>query len=143
MNYFRQRKKRTLFLWAFLLSTVLLCVQGVKLQLHAHDIDHDQQYSHIVAGAAVEHLHRREIHFSTDVSHDDHHDDEVVSEFDASPYGLLKKVSNNVLMLVLLATVFTFLLRGFYQQTFQRRCDNGVILPWRYLLFPPLRAPPL
>lgn len=144
MILLRQMKKRTLFLWVFLLSTALLCAQGVKLHVHSfgQEHDHDQQYSHIAAEAVAEHSHLSEAHLSTDISHGDHHD-EVVSELDASPDGLLKKVSSNILTLALLATVFILLLPTFYQQTFHRRRDKNSFLPWRYLFSPPLRAPPL
>ncbi|MEN8180010.1 MAG: hypothetical protein ABFS39_15520 [Pseudomonadota bacterium] len=141
MIFFRQTTKRTSFLWALLLSVALLCAQGVKLHVHSIDHDHDQRHGHMTTEAA-EHSHLSEAHLSSDVSHGDHHD-EVVSELDASPDGLLKKVSSNVFMLALLATVFSLLLLGFYQHAFHRRSDNDAILPWRYLLSPPSRAPPL
>lgn len=140
MILFRQTKKRNLFLWALLLSIALLCAQGVKL--HVHSLDHDQQHSHIATEAAAEHSHLSEAHLSTDVSHSDHHD-EVVSELDVSSHGLLKKVSSSVLTLALLVTMFALLLPAFYRQTFHRRRDIDTILPWRYHLSPPLRAPPL
>lgn len=120
----------------------LLCAQGVKLHVHSLDHDHNQQHSHIASEAVAEHLHLSDAHLSTDVSHGDHHD-KVVAELDASPYGLLKKVSNSVLTLALFATFFVFFLSGFYQQTFRHRRDKSIILPWRYRLSPPLRAPPL
>lgn len=142
MTFFRQTKKHTLFLWILLLSTVLLCAQGVKLHVHSFGHDHDQRHSHIALEVEVEHSHLSEVHLSTDVSDDDHHD-EAVSELDLSPSGLLKKVSNSVLTLALLATVLTLLFPGFYQQIVHRRRDKDVFLPWRYLLSPPLRAPPL
>jgi len=141
MILFRQTKKRTLFLWTLLLSVALLCAQGVKLHVHSIDHDHDRQHSHITAEAVTEHSHLSEVHLSSNISHGDHHD-EVVSEHDASPNGLLKKASSNVVMLALLATVLSLLFPGFYQQTFHRRRDKDAILPWRYLLSPPPRAPP-
>ena len=146
MTFFRQTKKHTLFLWTLFLSIVLLCAQGVKLHVHSFGHDHDQQHSHIAleveVEVEVEHSHLSEAHLSTDVSHDDHHS-EVVSELDANPNGLLKKVSSSALTLALFATVLTLLFPGFYQQIFHRRRDKAVFLPWRYLLSPPLRAPPL
>ena len=144
MFLFRQTKKRTLFLWTLLLSMALLCAQSVKLHVHSLDHDHDQnqQHSHITTVPASNHSHLSDAHLSTDVSHGDHHD-EVVSELDASPYGLLKKVSDSVLTLALLTTVFTFLLAGFYHHTFHHRRDKNIVLAWRYLFSPPLRAPPL
>ncbi len=140
MIFFRQTQKRTLFLWALFFSMVLLSGQDVKL--HVHSLDHDQQHGHMGVGAAAEHLHRSEAHFSTDISHDDLHD-EVVSEFDAGSYGLLKKVSSNVLALALLITLSAWLLPASCPQTFHRRRDKGAALPWRNHLSPPLRAPPL
>lgn len=145
---FRQTKTRTLFLWVLLLSLALLCAQGVKLHVHelghghGHDHKHDLQHSHIDPGFAAEHSHLSEAHLSTDISHGDHHD-ELVSELDASPDGLLKKVSTSILALALFATVLTLLFPGFYQLIFLRHRDKGVILSWQYLLSPPLRAPPL
>ncbi|NOX43621.1 MAG: hypothetical protein GXP19_07805 [Gammaproteobacteria bacterium] len=140
-------KKRTLFLWTLLLSMVLLCAQGVKLHVHSLDHDYDQTHSHIAAEAAAKHSHLSEAHLSTDISHGDHHD-EMVSEVDVSPYGLLKKgllkkVSTSALTLALLATVVILLFAGFYQQIYHRRRAKDFIFRWRYLLFPPLRAPPL
>lgn len=142
MRFFRETKKRTLYLWTILLSLALLCAQGVKLHTHDLDHNHDQQHGHTPSEAAVEHSHLSEAHLSTDVSHDDHHD-EMTSELDANPNGLLKKVSNSVLTLALLATVFILLFPGFYQQIFHRRRGKAIFIPWRYLLSPPLRAPPL
>ncbi len=142
MIFFRQTKKRTLFLWALFLSIALLCAQDVKLHVHNLDHNHGQQQSHIATKAAAEHSHLSEAHLSIDVSHGDHHD-EVLSELDVSSYGLLKKVSNSVLTLALLVTVFALLLAAFYRQTFHRRRDKDAILPWQYHLSPPLRAPPL
>lgn len=137
MIFFRQTKKRTLFLWTLFLSMTLLCAQGVKL--HVHSLDHN--HGHIAAEAAAEHSHLSEAHLSTDVSHGDHHD-EVVSELDVSSYGLLKKASSNALTLALLVTLFALLLPAFNQQPFHHRRDRDAILPWQYHLSPPLRAPP-
>lgn len=140
MILFLQPKKRTLFLWTLFLSIALLCAQGVKLHVHSLDHDHDQQHSHITAKA--KHSHLSEAHLATDISHGDHHD-EVVLELDVSSSGLLKKVSSNSLTLALLVTVFALLFSAFYQQTLHRRHNKYAILPWRYHLSPPLRAPPL
>lgn len=140
MIFFRQMKKPTLYLWTLLLSVVLLCAQGVKL--HVHSFDHDQQHSHIAAEDVATHSHLSEFHLSTDIAHIDHHG-ELVPEFDASPDCFLKKVSSNVLTLALLVTLFAFLLAGFYQRTFLRYRARDTIIFWRYLLSPPLRAPPL
>jgi len=140
MNFFRQTKKRTLFLWVLLLSIALLCAQGVKL--HAHSLDHDQEHSHIGVLAATEHSQLSKVHLSTDVSHEDHHD-EVTSEIDVSSYGFLKKVSNSVLTLALFVTLLILFNTGFYRQIFARRHNKIAFIPRRYVNSPPLRAPPL
>jgi len=137
----RQTKIHALFPWILVLSIALVSTQGVKLHVHGLGHDHDQRHSH-TCPKAVEHPHLSEPHLSTDLSHDDYHD-EVVSELDANPDGLLKKVSSTVLILALFAMVLTLLLSGFNQLISHRRRDNGVNLSWRYLYSPPLRAPPL
>lgn len=141
MIFSRQTKKRTPVLWLLLLSVALLCAQGVKLHVHSIDHDHDQRHSHIAAEAVAEHSHLSEAHFAGDVSHSDHHD-ELVSELDASPDGLLKNVFSNVVILALFATVLVLII-AFYQQTFHRFRNKDTFLTWRYLFSPPPRAPPL
>jgi hypothetical protein len=137
----RKMKKRTLYLWALVLSISLVCTQGVKRHVHSLD-EHNQQHSHITAEAPVEHSHLSKVHLSIDDSHRDHHD-KVIAEFDASLYGVLKKVSNSVLTLALFTTLFIFFLSDFYPQTFHRLREKSTILLWRYRCSPPLRAPPL
>lgn len=140
MIFPRQITNLTPLLWALLLSMALLCAQGV--QLHLHSIDHDQRHSHITIEAAAEHSHLSGAHLSSDISHGEHHNG-VISELDASPSGLLKKVSSNIVMQALPATALSLLYPGFYLQTFYRHRDEETTLPWRYLLSPPPRAPPL
>lgn len=137
----QKMKKQTLCLWVLFLSMSLSCAQGVKLHVHNLDNEHNQQHSHTTTEPIVEHSHLRSAHLSADISHGEHHD-KVIAEFDASPYGLLKKVSNSVLTLALFATLLIFFLAVFYQQTFPRR-EKSTMLVWRYRLSPPLRAPPL
>ena len=136
-----QKKTHALFPWILVLSIALLCTQGVKLHVHGLGHDHDPRHSH-TCPKAVEHSHLSKPHLSTDLSHDDYHD-ELVSELDANPNGLLKKVSSTVLTLALFAMVLMLLLSGFNPLISHRRRDNGVNLSWRYLRSPPLRAPPL
>jgi len=140
MNYFRQTSKRTLFLWTLLLSIALLCAQGIKL--HAHSLDHDPGRGHIGFQSTADHSHLSKVHLSTNITHEDHHD-EVTSEVDISLYGFMKKVSNGLLTLALFVTLFTLLYTGFYRKTFYRRSNKIVLIPWRYVNSPPLRAPPL
>lgn len=140
MNYFRQTSKRTLFLWTLLLSIALLCSQGIKL--HVHNLDHNHEHSHAGLQSTTDHSQLSKVHLSTDITHEDHHD-EVMSEIDISLYGFMKKVSNGLLTLALFVTLFTLLYTGFYRKTFYRRSNKIVLIPWRYINSPPLRAPPL
>ncbi|MCK5649430.1 MAG: hypothetical protein KAI22_11180 [Gammaproteobacteria bacterium] len=139
MILFRQIKKRTLFLWVLLLSTALLFAQSMTL--HVHTFDHEQEYSHDSTEVAIEHIHLTEAHLSTDISHGDEHD-QIMSEVDVSQDGLMKKVSSNLIMLALFTIVLTILTSHFYLRIFYRYRDNDAAIPWRYLLSPPLRAPP-
>lgn len=141
MNYFRQTKKQTLFLWILLISIALLCAQGVKLHTHFLDHEHNQQHSHDSIGVTAEHAHLSDSHLSTDVSHGDHHG-EVVLELDASPDGVLKKGSSSVPMLALFAAILSFLLFNFAPLALQRR-GNDITIPQQFFISPPLRGPPL
>lgn len=140
MIHFQHMKKRSLFLWVLLLSIALLCAQGVNL--HLHGFGHEQGHS-VAPEFTVEHSYQSGIHLTTDTSHSDHHD-EVISELDASPQALLKKISSNGSMQTIFIITFTFLFHRFYVLTFhRRRYDDDLIIAWRYILSPPLRAPPL
>lgn len=134
-------QKRTLIIWVFLLSIALLCAQGVKLHIHNFAHDHEPHQS-LALEVATEHLHQSDIHLTTDVSHADHHD-EVVSEQNANPQALLKKISSYGPMLAIFVIAFTFLLHSFKVITLHYRRDNDLIITRRYILSPPLRAPPL
>jgi len=75
--------------------------------------------------------------FTTDVSHGEYHN-ELVSEADVSPGVLLKKISDSVLTLALLALILALLFPGFYQRLFHRHCDRRAAFPRWYLFSPPL-----
>ena len=142
MTIFHQMKKRTLFLWVVLLSITLLCVQSMTLHIHAFDQDHEQGYSHIGEEAVNEHSHLTEAHLSSDISHYYHHD-EIMSEIDVNQDALMKKVSSNVIVLAFFSIVITILLSNIFLRIFYRHRNDNINIPWRYLLSPPLRAPPL
>jgi len=129
-----------LSLWVLLLSVALLCAQGVTL--HVHSLGHDHQHAHTASGIPAGLSSLSAPHLSSDLSHAGYHN-EIDSERDASPDVLLKKVFGSMLMLALLALVLALLFPGFYQQSFHRHRDRGVVFSWRYLFSPPLRAPPL
>lgn len=142
MNYFRKTIKRYLSLWAILLSLALLFAQGVKLHVHELAHGHEQHRGHIAAAETLEHSHLSVAHLSSDISHSDHHQ-EVLSEIDASQDGIQVKMYNGILLPAILAIFFTLILPGFYRFTFHTRRANDKIIPWRYHISPPLRAPPL
>ncbi len=143
MGFFRRIDRPTLLLWSLLLSLLLLCSQGATLHLHSLDHGQDKHLSHAHAtDEASDHTHLSKAHYAHDSSHDEHHD-VVLSEVDVSPNGVLKKLSNNTLTLALFALLFTLLLSGSLRQVVHRHRENRLAPLERYLLSPPLRAPPL
>ncbi len=141
MKFFRQAQKRTLILWTVLLSLSILCAQGVKLHVHDFDHDHGGHHHDQLDAEYSEHAHSSEIHFAHDKSHTDHHGG-VIPEMDLSPDGLLKKVSNSVLVLALLAALSFLLLPGVVCQSSRGPREQKSPLTKRYIHCPPLRAPP-
>lgn len=142
MNHFRQMKKSTLLIWTLLLALAILCAQGVKLHVHNFGHDHEQQFSSISPEVVTEHSHLSDIHLTTDISHADHHD-EVISEQNASPQALLKQISSYGSMLAIFVITFILILYSAYVVTVHRRFDINIAIARRYILSPPLRAPPL
>jgi len=147
MNHFRHMKKPTLLLWTILLAIAIFCAQGMKLHVHSFGHDHEQQSSSISPEVVTEHshlsdIHLSDIHLTTDVSHADHHN-EVVSEQNASPRALLKQQPAYGSMLAIFVIAFILILYGPYVITLHRRFDINIAISLRYILSPPLRAPPL
>ena len=140
MSFFCQINRRTLLLLSLLLSLVLLCAQGVKLHVHNLDQGHDNHHSHAIDEVG-DHDHLSKAHFTYDASHDGYHDD-VVSEIDISPDGLLKSVNSHVFMIALFAFFFTLITFISSRQLIQRCRESKLILHRQYVLSPPLRAPP-
>ncbi len=148
MNSFRQIDRRTLLLWVLLLSLALLCAQGAKL--HVHNLDHGQDnhhndyhsHTHDAIDEVVDHGHLSKAHFTHDTSHNDHHDG-VVSEVDVTPDGLLKNTNNNVFAIALFVLFFTLITFVSSRQSVQRCRERKLVRHSRYVLSPPLRAPPL
>ncbi len=120
------------------LALALMFVQG--LQLHAHTYDHDHgHYDESMVGG---HAHLNKVHSAHSVSNVDHHD-EVVSEVDFIPEGLLKNLSFGSLAIALLtAVVIVVFVPPICARTGWRRNRNSQPVPWRHSLRPPLRAPP-
>jgi hypothetical protein len=136
------KKNKVLLTWIILLSVVLLFGNSIKLHVHDLSHSHDQQKSHNLVIGHGEHLAVARAHLSIDYSHSDHHMENAI-EIDISPNALLKDLSGKVFALVLLSTLILLFLSGFYPFSFRRLHSNNVIFSRRYLLSPPLRAPPL
>jgi len=133
-------------LWSVLLSLLLLCAQGVKLHVHdlAHGYDNhsNDSYSHIHAiDEAGDHGSLSKAHFAHDTSHHELHD-EVISEVDISPAGLLKNTNNSVFAIMLFALFFILMVLISARQLVQRCRESQLILRSCHLFSPPLRAPP-
>ncbi len=142
MGFFRRILRRTLLLWSLLLSLSLLCGQGIKL--HAHNLGHDHDESIVHTHAADEvsdHSRLSRSHYAHDTSHSEHHSD-VVSDVDVTPDGVWKKLSSNMLTLALFTLLFVLVLSAPLRQRVHRYRESKSILFRRYLLSPPLRAPP-
>ena len=144
MSISRKNNKgqKTPWVWTILLSIVLLFGQSVKLHVHSLDHAQDQHQIYNLAAEHGEHSNLAGAHLSIDNSHSDHHAENAV-EIDTSPNALLKDLSSKVLALALLITLLLLFLPGFNQLLLHRLHSNNAIFPRRYLLSPPLRAPPL
>ena len=136
---FRRLNRKGLPAWGFLCSLALLFVQGVGL--HIHTLDHDSEYQNHLHSAEVSesHLHTSSLHFSTDLTHDEHHDGSV-TEVDFSLDGLFKDIKN-IFSIALLVFILVLAL------LFVWRAPSGWYICIQsylnlYRLAPPLRAPP-
>ena len=140
MEYFRQKNKQTLMIWSLLLSFSLLCAQ--EMSLHTHDLEHVNEQSHLYAMEnGNDHKQLNAAHFSHDTSHDDHHDSEI-SEVDISPVGVLKNTKTHIFALALIVFVFMLVIFSASRQLIISRRKNRYVIHKRYILSPPLRAPP-
>ena len=120
------------------LALALMFVPG--LQLHAHTYDHD--HVHHEEGVISSHAHLDKVHSAHSTADTEHHDD-VVSEVDLIPEGLLKSLSFGSLAIALLtAIVIGFFAAPICARITWRGNRNSHPVPWRYSLRPPLRAPP-
>jgi len=129
-------------LFSILLSLLLLC--SLDMTLHVHNLAHSQDNHlehHHGSDAVGYHSHLGKAHFIHDSSHHEHHHGFIL-EFDVSPNGLLKSITNNFLTMALLILVFAMLLPAPSSRLVQRHQDSQSILYKYYLLAPPLRAPP-
>ena len=90
----------------------------------------------------TEHSHLSDVHLTIDASHTDHHD-EVISEKNASPQALLKQISSISPTLAVFVVAFILMFYGAYAIALYRRFDINIAISRRYILSPPLRAPPL
>jgi len=141
MGFFRRILRRTLLLWSLLLSLSLLCGQGIKLHVHNLGHDHDESIEHThAADEANDHSRLSRAHYAHNTSHSEHHDD--ASDVDVTPDGVWKKLSSSMLTLALLTLLFVLVLPAPSRQRVHRYRESKSTLFRRYLLSPPLRAPP-
>jgi hypothetical protein len=140
MSFFRQFNRKSLLGWTLLFSIVFLSAQG--LGLHIHQLDHNSDHYDYIheSDSDDDHAHVSDAHFAHDLSHTAHHND--VSEIEFISEGLLKSFTTVLggiffVYLVVVLTLSVFIRTAHRQQQYR---------PFRqkyYLLFPPLRAPPL
>ena len=142
MFIYRRTYRRTVLLLSLLVFLSPLCSPSATLHVHSLDHGHDEYFDHSHAvDEARDHSRLSKAHYAHDVSHDDHHDG-LVSEFDASPDGVLKSLSNNIFALVLFALLFTLVSPAPSCRVVQRHRESTHPLHRPRLLSPPLRAPP-
>ena len=155
MIFFRRLKKQTLLFWIFLSLITLLGAQSITLHIHTlgHAHNHELQSEHGLGNSLelvtqhsdkqsqIEHSHVSAPHLSNDSVHGSH-DNQIVYEVDLSPDGVLKKVSNLVLNIIFLAAFLILILAEFSKPVFRYFRKTKLLLAWRYVLSPPLRAPP-
>jgi len=144
MKPIRRLNKGIVYIVSLLLSLSLFSNQGAAL-LHVHDMNHDNHNSahheHTITDNAARHSHVSKIHTVLDASHLNHHN-EVALEVDISPDGVLKNLSSSLLTLAFLVFTIFFILPVVSRQLLSRPKENKLILSGRYIISPPLRAPP-
>ncbi len=136
MNSFRRINNRTLLGLSLLLSLALLCAQGVRM--HVHELD--SSHSHLI-DKTDGHENLSKAHFAHDTSHSEGHDN-VVSEVDISPAGLLKNLYNNISVIAIFALFITLFWFVSAPQLMQYQRERKPIVHRYYAFSPPLRAPP-
>ncbi len=135
-NVLTTKRRQTILILC--LALALMFVQGLQLHVHTYDHDHEHHEEGIISG----HAHIDKAHSAHSVPGTEHHD-EVLSEVDLLPEGLLKNLSFGALVIALLtAAVIVFLAPPLCARIIWRRNRNSPPVPWRYSLRPPLRAPP-
>ncbi len=138
---FARNDKYTSILWALLISLTLLCAQGTRLHVHYLDCEHASATGLTTTDDNHGHAQHSKIHLVTDSSHH-HHSKTEMSELDVSPQGLLKKLSSIDSLLLVIVSLFTLLLPKFTRLAVQQHHDSRLKTLRRYVLSPPLRAPP-
>lgn len=132
-----------MLLWSILLILSLLCAQGVTLHIHSLGHEHTELHSLLTPNVneTNDHPYLSKAHFSHDTSHEAYHD-EVISEIDISPDGLLNKANSSLVVIALFIFFFTLarlVSSANFVQPFRKK---KWIIQEHYVLSPPLRAPP-
>ncbi len=133
MNAFCRKCPRFSLLLGLLVILALLCSQGVALHVH--------NFGEMHGGELADAVDLGQLHSAYDLSHSEHHDGPVY-DVDASPDGIVKKLSQVSLVLALFVFSLMLLVPPPGRVLF-RRCKHKVSLLERHLFSPPLRAPPL
>jgi len=130
------KRRQTILLLC--LALALMFVQGLKLHVHTYAHDHGYHEEGVISG----HAHIDQAHSAHSVPDTEHHD-EVLSEVDLLPEGLLKNLSFGALVIALLTTALMVFLAPPFCTRITWRDNRGLApVPWRNALRPPLRAPP-
>lgn len=138
MNYFRNtRIARILVVLWFSLSLLLAHAMGIHLHVeHAGHLSADDGHVIDVHATSAQHFHHTIEHVSEFSSHHNNITGDIKSD------SIIKNsASSNLLMMFVL---FSWLLLIPVRQFVYRSVQNvSLLLPFTYLLQPPLRAPPV
>lgn len=126
--------------WVLLAALAFVFSSGTGI--HSHSIEHAHESLFITDSIAdSSHYHSYAPHASTDTSHDIEHG-EIASQKDLSPKAVFTKLSDGPSAFLFLVSIWLGLLIQFICSITINRHTGPINLYWRYLLCPPLRAPP-
>ena len=144
MNYFRQMNKKVRTIWFLILTISILLAQGIKYHIHsiAQEHHHSIDSTHDSIEKLPEHFHFTQVH-SANNNHDNLEHDNTL-EFEVKSNGILNKISvlSFLLDLLFILVSFTIFINLSHATIRYRRNHKAFLSYWRYLLAPPLRAPP-
>lgn len=136
------RDQKVWLITSWVLLVALSCVFASGTSIHSHSVEHAHP-SLFTPGSITEasHHHSSSPHISTDISHDIEHG-KITSKQDLFPKGIFTQLTNGASPLLFLVSIWLGLVFQSVCGIAINRHKGPASLYWRYLLSPPLRAPP-